>query len=127
MSRFKQHISIVLIALMLIGMVWQSFTLVHFYMNRAEIAEAYCVNKDKPDLNCNGQCHLKKQLEAAIPDQEESTTTQPSQTSILLFVFAETHQVASCDCPVHEEKQYPDGLNETKDFVSEIYHPPQAT
>ncbi|MGY6647620.1 hypothetical protein [Wenyingzhuangia sp. IMCC45574] len=27
-----------------------------------EIVEKYCVNKEVPELKCNGQCHLAKQL-----------------------------------------------------------------
>ncbi len=127
MSKFKQHISIALTTAMLIGMVWQTFTVVHFYMNQDEIIEAHCINKDKPDLNCKGQCHLKKQMDAAVPDQDLSKTTQSSKASILLFVFADTDETVSCDCPVHEEKQYPSRVNETSDFVSEVFNPPQFT
>ncbi|MFT5821380.1 MAG: hypothetical protein ACI8ZM_002633 [Crocinitomix sp.] len=125
MSQLKQHISIALLAIMLIGMLWQTFIVVHFYMNQEAIIEAHCVNKDKPDLNCKGQCHLKKQLKTAVPDQEDPKSTQSSKTSILMFVYAETNDVTTCQCPEHQKTQYPDGFNETRDYVSEVFNPPQ--
>jgi hypothetical protein len=126
MLKFKQHISIALTVAMLIGMLWQTFTVVHFYINQDEIIEAHCVNKDKPDLNCKGQCHLKQQLETTTSlEQEESKTTRSSKTSILLFVFAETHDEASCACIEHHKNNYPNELYETNNYIPEVFTPPK--
>lgn len=35
------------------------------------IKNELCVNKDKPELKCNGKCHLKKEL-AKVSDTSES-------------------------------------------------------
>lgn len=43
---------------------WQTY----FYINQAAIIEMECENKDRPEMNCNGNCFLSKQLEKA--DQE---------------------------------------------------------
>lgn len=32
-------------------------------MNQEEITLEFCVNKDKPELQCDGKCHLAKKLE----------------------------------------------------------------
>ncbi|MEY3956556.1 MAG: hypothetical protein RLZ73_1011 [Bacteroidota bacterium] len=37
----------------------------YYRINRDYIAENLCVNRDKPMLNCNGQCYLAKKLKAA--------------------------------------------------------------
>ncbi len=34
-----------------------------YLLNQDYIAEFLCINKDKPKLQCNGKCHLAKQLE----------------------------------------------------------------
>lgn len=50
---------------------YKSGALVAFESNRAYMAEAFCINKDKPELACNGQCHLAEMLaedEPATPD-----------------------------------------------------------
>ena len=35
---------------------------VWYESNKTQIAAEFCVNKDNPDMECNGQCHMKKQL-----------------------------------------------------------------
>ena len=35
---------------------------IYYLANYEYVAEVLCVNKDKPKLNCNGKCYLKKQL-----------------------------------------------------------------
>ncbi|WP_072359653.1 hypothetical protein [Chitinophaga sancti] len=34
-----------------------------YKLNQNYIASVLCVNRDKPDMHCNGKCYLKKQLE----------------------------------------------------------------
>lgn len=36
--------------------------MVYFELNIDTIIEKYCVNKDKPEFQCNGKCHLATQL-----------------------------------------------------------------
>lgn len=36
-----------------------------FIFNQKEIAELECVNKDRPEMNCEGNCYLAKQLKKA--------------------------------------------------------------
>lgn len=35
-----------------------------WWLNRDYIARVLCVNRDKPQMHCNGKCHLAKQLKA---------------------------------------------------------------
>ncbi|WP_298238620.1 hypothetical protein [uncultured Algibacter sp.] len=35
---------------------------VEYVLNQDYIAEFLCINKDKPELQCNGKCHLVKQI-----------------------------------------------------------------
>lgn len=43
-----------------------------FYVNQEEIAAALCVNKDKPAMQCHGQCHLAKQLQQQDKKDQQS-------------------------------------------------------
>lgn len=36
---------------------------VEYILNQDYIAEFLCINKEKPELQCHGKCHLVKQLE----------------------------------------------------------------
>lgn len=42
--------------------------LLYFELNIDYIIETYCVNKDKPQLQCNGKCQLAKQLQTGYPE-----------------------------------------------------------
>lgn len=42
---------------------------VEYILNQDYIAEVLCINKGKPELQCNGKCHLVKQIEK---QQEEA-------------------------------------------------------
>ncbi|WP_303316641.1 hypothetical protein Q4Q34_07500 [Flavivirga abyssicola] len=44
----------------------------YFQLNIDYIIETYCVNKEKPELQCNGKCHLANQLAVnSIDDTED--------------------------------------------------------
>ena len=61
--------------LFLFTIVGPVFTIVNFYINQNEIIEAFCENKAKLELNCNGNCHLSKELNKQIdkvPSQEKN-------------------------------------------------------
>ena len=68
--------------IILSSVVWQSLVVVHFYANQAEIEKNFCINKDKPELNCHGQCHLNKVL------QQNEDTKVKKKARTFLFVLA---------------------------------------
>lgn len=39
--------------------------LVEYALNKSYIAQALCQNKNKPDLQCEGKCHLAKEITKA--------------------------------------------------------------
>ena len=67
--------------------VYQAAYLMYFEFNLDAIIETYCVNKDKPQLKCNGQCHLAKQLNAGMSNSEtaKSGVLRISQAFIPLY------------------------------------------
>ena len=54
-----------LVALMLLQILGQEVLVVDYQLNKARITELYCVNKARPQLHCNGKCHLAQQLRKA--------------------------------------------------------------
>jgi hypothetical protein len=44
-----------------------------FYINQKEVILSFCENKDKPKLNCEGKCHLKKILIEKHPPESENS------------------------------------------------------
>lgn len=45
-----------------------------YELNKAYIIENFCVNKDKPMMNCDGKCYLAEQLKAQKEKQDANST-----------------------------------------------------
>ena len=45
---------------------------VEYVLNQDYIIEFLCINKDKPELQCNGKCHLVKELEKQQENEPNS-------------------------------------------------------
>jgi hypothetical protein len=54
-----------LVALLLLQTLGQEVLVVDYQLNKARITKLYCVNKARPQLHCNGKCHLAQQLRKA--------------------------------------------------------------
>lgn len=67
----------VLLSKTLFSLFWQ----VNFYWNQKEIAAIECENKNRPEMNCNGQCYLAKQLQKA--DEELAQKKSHNERSVL--------------------------------------------
>ena len=48
--------------------------ILQYCFNYNYIVEVLCVNKDKPRLNCNGKCYLRKQLQKQNDDNSPTKT-----------------------------------------------------
>ncbi|MBB4802671.1 hypothetical protein HNP37_002746 [Flavobacterium nitrogenifigens] len=59
----KKVFSITMTILFLLVSFQQALIVVHFKLNQQEIEKEFCENKAKPQLQCHGKCHLKKELE----------------------------------------------------------------
>jgi len=60
----------------------------YYQLNIDYIIETYCVNKEKPELQCNGKCHLAKQL-TAIDTTDDSGKAIMNLYDSFFPVFAE--------------------------------------
>lgn len=55
----------------------------HYQLNKAYIARVLCQNRDRPELHCDGQCYLAKQLKARQDKQDKETTERVQSTPVL--------------------------------------------
>jgi len=60
MRNWKFILPILFSILILYNSLRVSFTYIYYNIDTAGFIEMLCVNKDKPELQCNGKCHLKK-------------------------------------------------------------------
>ena len=55
--------SIILTSIFLFVVSQQAIVIMNFKLNQKAITEQFCINKAKPELQCNGKCHLTKELQ----------------------------------------------------------------
>lgn len=89
----KQLVSITVILCLLFSMSAKLGLLADYYLNMRRITEEHCINKDKPEMHCNGSCYLSQQMKEtenpgpAFPNLEYLKDLSPvifcSQTRII--------------------------------------------
>lgn len=83
------QISSILVALLFVFTLnFKSILTFHYFVNQAEITELFCINKEKPKLECNGKCHLAKELVKVDVEKSEN----PFSESALQINF-EVHSI----------------------------------
>lgn len=53
------------------------------------ISEVLCINKEKPELQCNGKCHLMKELAKASEDEKPTSSDKKNHHSEVEILFIE--------------------------------------
>lgn len=80
----KQIIFIIIGILFLIKPV---IPVLEYVVNYEYIANELCVNKDKPELKCNGKCHLKKELAKVSEEEKPQSQDKKNQTSEIEVLY----------------------------------------
>ena len=62
----------------------------YYHANKDYIARVLCENRDKPELHCDGQCYLARQLKAR-QDKQDKETTDRVQNSPILQLFCQAN------------------------------------
>lgn len=120
----KTILSALLMLLSLLIGFQQTIIVAHFEQNKDFIAQHFCINRDRPELQCQGSCYLKKQLQetehsesgpGSIRMQKTADLFPVSTGSLLVNLIALDfdHQL-----PVYQEPHYMEPYRE-------IFVPPQ--
>ena len=80
--RVKKGLAFILLCVFSFQAFYSSALTVWFYANQTEIAKAFCINKARPEMKCNGNCYLSKKLK----ESDSSTKEQPSPIKQLVEI-----------------------------------------
>ena len=71
--------SILLLAIYISGIIRPVLPYIEYAINKQHISTQLCVNQDKPELKCNGQCYLMKRLQemSSVPEATTPTDVPP--------------------------------------------------
>lgn len=76
MSFFKQIGIIFIISLLVIKALVAPILLLDYELRKDYIIKNYCINKNKPELHCDGKCYLAKRIQQANQQDEQQATQQ---------------------------------------------------
>lgn len=81
----KRILSVFLLLAFVTANFSQFIIVIHYELNKTQITQEYCVNKDKPMMHCCGKCHLTKKL--AEDDAKQKSSTVPNLKNEILLDF----------------------------------------
>ncbi len=67
-----------------------SFVYGYYYLDKSDFIERLCVNKDKPEMHCDGKCHLKKVAQNNSPKNDKVPFKDVNFKEITLYVVEQT-------------------------------------
>jgi hypothetical protein len=124
----KRIVALLLFLAMQVPLMNQWGAVAYYRINRDYIAENLCVNRDKPMLNCNGQCYLAKKLKAAEEKEQKSNSERLAKMPEVVLAFQAIEPVFSprFSAPFAIENNF-----STQEFFPNaaakgFFHPPQV-
>lgn len=127
--KLGQKITAFFLILLTIGSFgYKDYILINFSLHQDEIAAEHCVNKDKPELHCNGKCYLSKELKLIDDDSKEDVkNTQLINIDSSWFVsvqYFNTYQPSNS----LEQKEFSDTYldNYLNQYYPYIFQPPRC-
>ena len=95
---------------------------VDYQVNLERIVEEFCINKDKPELECNGKCHLAEQL----ANEEERKGEEEIRVLEVPCVNLSISHVSTVVSPVFVKKYSQIPYQNTYTFLLKrgVFHPP---
>lgn len=121
----KTFISISLLFLFISNSLFKAALIIDYWQNKKEIIADCCVNKNKPELECNGKCYIDTGLDMVDKNTRQELPGKIIEREHILFFsqsFPFIPEIFTCHPMVHEpiENQY------TFDPSFNIFHPPVA-
>ncbi len=73
-------IACLLLAILAGPSVFRFYFIADYFLNTGVIAQKHCINKAKPQLKCNGRCHLNSELKTLEDNRASEGIPAPALT-----------------------------------------------
>lgn len=122
----KASLHLILVLLILLNGMGHTLIQVQFYLDREQITALYCVNTNKPELQCEGKCELNKRLSEA--NDESENKAEITLEELNLSYFSPSTELIP---PVPHSYRIPTQTppyqgTHCSDPDGDFFHPPQA-
>ena len=122
----KRTLHILLSMLILANGMVYSLIQLDFYIYQDKITELFCINKDVPEMACNGKCELGKRLDNAQENEESKSQFLQEQAN---WIYLKPHRAYSLFQDwksYHPEFSVIDESSDILIFLNDFFHPPQS-
>ncbi|MFH1319424.1 MAG: hypothetical protein ABII90_02065 [Bacteroidota bacterium] len=102
----KNLFAIFLLLIYFIAFLKPIYPFIEYAVNKDYIAKVLCINKDKPQMSCEGKCHLQKQLKKATTEKNNPEQNTPPKTKTQEVIFILKTEKPRCNYKIEEEKKY---------------------
>jgi hypothetical protein len=120
----KGFLTIILLGLYALTLSQAYIPHVDYWVNHDFIASELCENKDRPELKCEGKCHLQKEIQDMNEESQEG-----QEVSVQLMVeFLQTNDGFTFR-PVsdHVQLNFPSRSDKLKNgHLTGVFHPPKV-
>lgn len=121
----KNIFVISLLAIMLLQVFSKVLVVVDYQANKEFIMEFLCINRDKPELECEGKCQLTKKLkEQQESDKQANERGQKQEVQVNLYC-QNLFSLRAFIQPTIVSFSAAYSCNYSSDVHQSIYHPPQ--
>ncbi len=97
--------------------------LANYLINQDYIAEFLCINKDKPELECNGKCYLSEQLKKVTEEKEKNLPAiAMEEYPIGIIAFLSFQTTTSAKIVAQANFRYTNNYAFT--YLNSVFHPP---
>lgn len=84
----KRVVSIGLIFILMFSNIQKFWIVVDFCINQDYISEVFCINKDKPMLNCDGKCFLAQKLKEQEQKEKKEFPSSLKEKNDLVYFYS---------------------------------------
>ncbi len=118
----KRLSSIFLILLIVCSTFTRLFYFAGYELNKDYIAQNLCVNKNKPELHCNGKCFLSRKIAEA--EQKQQSQEKKTQKDLFqqIMLTASLNIIFFNNVPLEHHFDYHNHYQANN--YSSIFHPP---
>ena len=102
--------------------------IVSFYeVNKEYITKNYCINKAKPEMKCDGKCHMKKMIKKSKKEEQKSFPEGTLELKVITYIKSDFNQIFNSSIKENNIRysSYNELLHEIISF-NDIFHPPQV-
>lgn len=121
----KRVFLISLLALILLHSFGKVFIVLDYQLQKEYIIEFLCINRDKPELQCEGKCHLKKELKKSEQsDKQENEKARKQQLPVTLYCQA-LFRLPAHDASHTVSPATPYRIGHPLNTAFAVFHPPR--